>query len=183
MEISRIREQLQKLNLTLENIQMKTKTNLKLKKYIPEFKLDSYKEKLKSSVRLYIEQLMNQIAAKHKEINKEEILKRQEYAERQIKHYNKLIKEYDSEKINTIKNLISTIEHLKEYDSNPLPTIHVSKEDTVKIFKFLSEIRLEDKYAYLKDYLQRKIKFEYKVPTQKEIETLERLKDFLNKKL
>ncbi|KAF9764950.1 hypothetical protein NGRA_0131 [Nosema granulosis] len=174
-----IREMMEALNGELGGVRRRSKINVETKRYIPEYKLEVHKEEYFSRCKSFIEKILRDIQAKQNVYNESNQKDRKNYAEKQIRIIQEKLSEFDKEKIQKAKDLVSKIEYLKTYNIQRLPDIQVSEEHTAQIFRFLSEMILEKKYIYLHDFLKRKIKFEYEIPTDREIESLRRLKRFV----
>lgn len=182
MEAINIREKLQTLNKELEAVHKKPKSNAKIGEFISEHKLEGYKSLLQMNVTRYLNALIGEIEAQQNNLNEKELYERQNYAEKQIKKLQNKLNDFDKQRITEIQNLISTIDNLKGYDKKSLPVVRVGEKQTVQIFKFLSNVNFYDNFVYLKNYLQRKIQFDFEKPTDKEIKSLEKLKRIVKQK-
>lgn len=167
------------LNGELRGVRGRTKSHLDLKRYVPEYKIEKLKQEYVMKTKIFLENILKEIEFKQSILNEKDLQDRRNYADRQIKKIEERLKGYDEERICKSKDLISKIEYLKSYKINPLAEIKVSEEHTAQIFKFLSQMNLEDKYIYLHEFLKKKIKFDYTPPTDREMESLRRLKRFI----
>lgn len=147
--------------------------------YIPSFKLDEVRTKYKIKLYEYLKVILEQIRSKQLSYDSSyytTLLKRKEYVTSTL---TKMKAELENTETHQIKDLKSQIDFIKEQGDTKFNKIHINKENSLKIFNYLSKIDLVDEFKWMEDFLTRKIVFDVDVPTELEVINLKKMVNLL----
>ncbi|WUR05026.1 uncharacterized protein VNE69_12011 [Vairimorpha necatrix] len=147
--------------------------------FVPLHKLESFNQNLKNNLKIFFIDFLQNIKSAHSKYNsvyQENVIKRNEYVKNTLEN---IKNEIDSPETLKLKSIKSKIDFIKSQNFDKIQQIKINKEDTIKIFRFLNKLELNEEYEWMEDFLKRKIIFEFDSPSELEVINLRKMINLL----
>jgi hypothetical protein len=147
--------------------------------YIPSFKLDDVRNKYKIKLYDYLLGLLEQIRGKQMQYDScyySTLIKRKEYVTSTL---TRMKNELENAETFKLKNLKSQIDFIKDQGDTQFDKIIINRENSLKIFNYLSKIDLVEEFKWMEDFLKRKVVFEVDIPIELEVINLKKMVNLL----